>query len=382
MASTAAAAGRQREAEQRYRDLATELPEDAEVNGRLGVLLLMTERPGDAAPFLDRAMALAPSDLATGDYLLRAFGFLGRTEELLAITRRGEQLAPGAQTVLLEAEALLWAGDMEGASRAAAKAAALGELQAVRTLAVAELRAGRGSKALATLATLGARDGAGLAAVELFRGRPRSARKLLDASPPRKDGWGGLRAQEQVLLRAALGPPLALQREVERLATVEGPVVGPVAAVVAWAGEPALAARLAGRLDADSLDEALYRAVAAWRGGRPADALPALRALASGHASGSSFLDGFFLGEAALEAGQFEEAAAALRRHERRNVSICWLAFGHPRSLLLLARALEGQHRLDEARSVAERLGRLWRDAEPDYPGLLELRALEARLRR
>jgi predicted Zn-dependent protease len=114
--------------------------------------------------------------------------------------------------------------------------------------------------------------------------------------------------------------------------------------------------------------------------GAPAAALPALRVLSRTHASGSTYLDSFFLGEVALEAGRPEEAADAMRRFQRMSLSTSVLAWAYPRSLLLLARAEEAAGRRPEAREAADRLARTWRDADPDFPPLAELTALRARL--
>jgi tetratricopeptide (TPR) repeat protein len=378
VAATAEEEGRPAEAEQLYRVLAEELPDDAEVRLLLGELLLDQERPAEAAPFLSRALELSPADEVAGAYLFRALGFLGRGDEILAAARRGRAASPGAATTLLLAEALLWSGDVEAAVGAAREALALGDAQAPRTLAVAALRAGDD----AALAEAKLTDGFNRAAVELFKGRPLAARAALDGSPTRTGGWAALITRERVVLRAAVGPPEALRQEVERLAAHDGHVVGPAAAMVAWAGEAAGAARLAGKMERGSLDLALYRAVADWRGGRRDEAVVALQALAATHASGSSFVDGFLLAEACLEAGRADLARPALLRHEQRNVSLTWLAVTYPATLLMLATAEEALGRPEDARRTAARLERLWRDAEPGYPGLLRLRALEARLGR
>jgi predicted Zn-dependent protease len=156
--------------------------------------------------------------------------------------------------------------------------------------------------------------------------------------------------------------------------------VGPVAAALAWSGNADEAAKLAALLPPASPDASLHRAVAAWRAGRPDEALPALRDLSATHASGPSVLDSLFLGEVALEAGRVDEAADALRRFQRMSPSLFWSSWAYPRSLLLLARAEAARGRTGEAREIADRLARLWADADPDFPPLLELRALRERL--
>jgi tetratricopeptide (TPR) repeat protein/tRNA A-37 threonylcarbamoyl transferase component Bud32 len=375
LAKSAEAAGRSAEAETRYRELAFDAPDEQSVLLDLGAMLLDQERPAEAAPFLERALQLSPTDEIVMAYLLRSLGFLGRTDDLLAAARRAAEAAPGPETALLAAEAALWAGDLDGTVREARRAIELGEHQARGTLAVAGLR--RGEPALAAEAFPPDRPAPlHQAAVHLFLGRRRAAEAALAAAPP----GSPMRIHAGLAVRAGLEPSAAASAESERLAQAGAQTVGPVAAALAWGGNAADAARLASLLPATSPDAALYRAVAAWRAGRPEEALPTLRELSASHASGPSFLDSLFLGEVALEAGRADEAADALRRFQRMSPSLFWSSWAYPRSLLLLARAEEARGRVGEARELADRLARLWADADPDFPPLLELRALRERL--
>jgi hypothetical protein len=61
-------------------------------------------------------------------------------------------------------------------------------------------------------------------------------------------------------------------------------------------------------------------------------------------------------------------------------VPLRWMGWSYPRSLLLLARAEAALGHRDQARRAAAELASIWRRADPDYPPLAELRALEARL--
>jgi tetratricopeptide (TPR) repeat protein len=377
LASSASEAGRLDESEAGYRQLARDFPDDPEVLLPLGELLLVQERPVEAAVFLERAVDLEPTNEVAMAYLLRALGFLGRSEELLASARRAVATAPGPAAELFLAEAFLWAGDPVGAAGAARRAIALGEGQARFTLAVAGLRSGDSSAVRdATLP-----DPVLLAAIALFQGRLQAARASLEEEVD-AGGWNAQLALERVHLRVGIGPGPELRGASDRLAATGSPNVGSAAAAVAWAGEMEAAARLASPLRPALASAALYRAVVLRRESRLEEALPALRTLATTHASDSSFLDSFFLGEAALAAGRPEEAVQALARFQRMNVPVHVLAWAYPRSLLLLARAEEARGRLPEARAALERLGRAWSDADPGSPPLAELAELRERLAR
>jgi tetratricopeptide (TPR) repeat protein len=378
LASTAAAGGRHAEAEDLYRSVAADYPEEEDVHLALGALLLDQERAAEAVPPLERALALAPKNVLAAAYLTRALGFLGRTGDLQELARRVQAEAPGAAAALLGAEASLWAGDLPEAVRRGRSAMAQGEGQAASTVAAAALRMGDFQAAAEAVKEMPEY----LAAVELFQGRAGAARARLEALAPAHGAWAEYWQLARVALRTGTGPRDALRAEARRLEPLEPSVIAEAAAALAWAGEPEIAGALAARLPPASADAALHRAVAAWRRGAPSDALPGLRSLSATHVSGPSFLDSLFLGEALLEAGHPEEAAAALRRFQAMSVSLPWLSWAHPRSLLLLARAEEGRGRLPEAREAADRLATLWAGADPDYPPLAELRALRARLGR
>jgi tetratricopeptide (TPR) repeat protein len=378
LATSAAAAGRMEEAESIYRGLARDFPDDTDVLLGLGELLLDREQAGEAAPFLARAVEIDPTNEYGQICLCRALGFLGRTDELVAAARGALSAAPGPETELFLAEASLWSGDLSTATAAARRAISIGERQAIDTLVRAGLRGGDEDAVrdgLASAPSLGA-------SVALFGGRVKDAREALDRSPPVAGAWAAQDALEKVLVRVGTGDRSEVRLAAERLVATGSRATGPAASAVAWAGERESAERLAGLLSTSSRDAALYRAVALRRDARPDEALPALRDLARTHVSGSTFLDSFFLGEAALAAGRPDEAVSALRRFQRMNLPTYTLAWAYPRSLLLLARAEEAAGRLPEAREAANLLARTWRDADPDFPPLAELAEVQARLAR
>jgi hypothetical protein len=94
-----------------------------------------------------------------------------------------------------------------------------------------------------------------------------------------------------------------------------------------------------------------------------------------------TFLDAFFLAAASLDAGRPADALAAAARFEAMRPSLMW-SWAFARARLLHARAEEALGRFDDARRIADELADLWRDADADYPPVVELAALRGRLRR
>jgi tetratricopeptide (TPR) repeat protein len=376
LATSAAAAGRLDEAEATWRDLAGDFPDDPDVLFGAGDLLLARENAAEGAPYLLLAVELQPSNEVFHQALSRALGFLGRTGELQAAARRARAAAPGPETDLFLAEAALWNGDLATAEEAARQALVHGERQANDTLLRVGMRADDAGIQREGAAASSLRE----AAVALHRGRIGDFRPSIDLTVDLPPAWDAQVALEKLLLQVGAGNRDQIDTATGRLAETGLTATGAAAAAVAWAGAAVAAERLAALLPPSSPDAALHRAVAQRVEGSAAAALPALRVLSRTHASGSTYLDSFFLGEAALEAGRPDEAAEALRRFQRMSLPSSVLAWAYPRSLLLLARAEEAAGRLPEARAAAERVARTWRDADPDFPPLVELAALRSRL--
>jgi tetratricopeptide (TPR) repeat protein len=376
LATSAAAAGRLDEAEATWRDLAGDFPDDPDVLFGAGDLLLVRENAAEAAPYLLLAVELQPSNEVFHQALSRALGFLGRTGELQEAARRARAAAPGPETDLFLAEAALWAGDLAGAEEAARQALVRGERQANDTLLRVGMRSDDPGIQREGAATSSLRE----AAAALHRGRIGDFHRAVERTVELPPAWDAQVALEKLLLQVGAGNRDQIGVAAGRLAATGSAATGVAAAAVAWSGEKVDAERLAALLPPSSPDAALHRAVAQRVGGSAAAALPALRVLSRTHASGSTYLDSFFLGEAALEEGRPDEAVEALRRFQRMSLPSSVLAWAYPRSLLLLARAEEAAGRLPEARDAAERLARTWRDADPDFPPLVELAALRARL--
>jgi len=353
--------------------LAADSPDDSEVRIDLGEKLMNLERPAEAAPWFEQALALSPGDQTAGGFLCRALGFLGRTAELQEIAERTSRSAPGASSSLLLAEAAIWADDLDAAVRHADESAAAGEAEARTTGLVARLL--RGDPPPEELADTSLR-----AAVLSFRGRWAEAARVLAGEPLRPGPWASFVAEERVAVAASLRSPELVRGEVDALLKLPSPLVRATAAVVAWSGEREAAARLAGALPA-GLDADLHRAVAEFRSGRHAEGLEALRKVSSSHVSGSALVDAYLLGAAELDAGDAQAGAEALRRSARMSMPIGFL-WARARGLLLLAQAEEALGRRDEARAAADRLSRYWADADPGDPDVVELRALRARLAR
>ena len=390
LARTALREGRVAEGEAAYRALTADFPDDKEVAYELGKALLDRDAAEEAVPFLTRAAELDPTSVEVVDELLETLGWLGRTEELLAIARRGRAAVPGPQTAALEAEAMIWAGRYDEAVRLATEAREQGEPQGrvIKFDALLRARDFLGMEVEVAAARASDQPELRLAApyleavIHAATGRRRRALEAVAAR--RSAGAGNYPAYDcrsRVGLLVGLDAPDELRREVLALQALDPALAGKAAAAVAWAGDLEMAALLAKGLPAGSAEAALHRAVADWRAGRLDAALPELRRLASSHVSGTS-LDVLFHGEAALEAGRAEEAAKALRRFRGLLLPARWEAWARPWSELRLAEAELALGNTAKAREVADRLAVTWKEADPDYGPARRLRALRERLGR
>jgi tetratricopeptide (TPR) repeat protein len=152
------------------------------------------------------------------------------------------------------------------------------------------------------------------------------------------------------------------------------------AALVAYGGDLSLAAELARELDGPW--RAVHDGVAAWRTGRPDEALALLRKAAAPR-QGPRLLAEFFEGELLLESGRSREAVEVLRRFLGRAdwpYWPLWRSWAQPRARLLLARSLTALGRTAEARAELDALLAGWAEADPNLPDLVAARALRSRL--
>jgi Flp pilus assembly protein TadD len=69
-------------------------PQDADSLSNLGQVLIRLNRPADAIPYLQRAVAIAPDRWAYQFNLARALGLMGRMDESIQTYRRAQDLFP------------------------------------------------------------------------------------------------------------------------------------------------------------------------------------------------------------------------------------------------------------------------------------------------
>jgi len=69
-------------------------PQDADSLSNLGQVLIKLNRPADAIPYLQRAVAIAPDRWAYQFNLARALGLMGRMDESIQTYRRAQDLFP------------------------------------------------------------------------------------------------------------------------------------------------------------------------------------------------------------------------------------------------------------------------------------------------
>jgi hypothetical protein len=389
LAWNALSQGRAEEGEAGYRALSMDFPDDKEVALELGTALFDADRVEEAVPHLRRATRLDPASISAGAQLQDALGWLGRSAEALELARQASRILPGPQTLALEANALLWAGEHREAARLAGIALDQGEQvgRAIRMNALVRLGDLEAVEAEAAVAVASSDAGLRqqgrmlLAAACVSRGLRRRALGLIAASAEDAARYPAYYSRWRLALLVGLGEQALAAREAARLGQLDADLAGRAAAPVAWDGDLEVAARLARALRPGSGPEALYRAAVAWRQGRKEEALPALERLAATRASGT-YLDVLYFAEASLQSGEAARAAAELRRFQRLPTSAQWAGWAVPRSQLLLARAEEVLGHREAAAAEAARLAALWREADPGYGPAEELRALRARLSR
>lgn len=154
----------------------------------------------------------------------------------------------------------------------------------------------------------------------------------------------------------------------------------PLAAQLAYLGDPETSAEVGRTLVPGSPYDRLYRAVADWRRGDASGAADRIAEVM--RQSPWVAFGAWFHAEALFEAGRYAEAVTALERfqpvHEREGMM--YRSWAYPKSLYLLARSYEELGRREEARAEIGKLLAMWKDADPDLPLLAEARALRTRL--
>ncbi len=124
--STAYASGDYATALAQYEAAVARNPQDAESLSNLGQVLVRMNRPADAIPYLQRAIAILPSRWAYQFNLARALGLTGRMAESIQVYRHAQELYPDDYVTTFNlALALHKNGDESGAVEQYQKAIAL-----------------------------------------------------------------------------------------------------------------------------------------------------------------------------------------------------------------------------------------------------------------
>ncbi len=357
-----------------------------------------------ALPLFDRALLLDPTWEPAQLHLADCLRILGRNDELLVRARRWVEQSPGATSYRALATSLAQAGKLDEALESARRAFQLepntwtrgtlveillhhGDFEAAEGLTssvlAAEPRRSKRERALAS---------SQYAAALALQGRRREALRALEGLREASPGAASPAYHESRMLhffgdgqlvqaRAELAALVSAWQETGGDATVEARKKRErLAAVAAMLGDLPRAAELARTIEPGSAAEALYRGMAAWRGGRHEEAAAALRPLTEGK-DDYRVISLYTLGEIEAARGRHAEALAAMERFDRTFGGGYWKTWAWPRARIVQARALEVLGRRAEARQQVNSLIEAWKRADPDSPVLKEAKALAERLR-
>jgi tetratricopeptide (TPR) repeat protein len=280
----------------------------------------------------------------------------------------GRERSPVTSVVLGLARAM--AGDLDGANAALATVGGDPLSDWLRSQALAA--SGRVAEALAPLQ---GKDlyfyGLSNAVVLSYAGRRREAAAAIERAASHPDADANQMRIMGSFVLAAAGDPEGSRR------AWPGRDMMPTLDMLSHfeAGDDERLAAIQGSFVPGGVGGQLAVALLAWRQGRRADALAALRALDRP----AGWFVPYYRGLLAAEAGQHEEAVEALRRFERP-----MLFWGdgllHPwlqaRARLQLARSLDALGRRDEGRKYVELQLVRWKQADPELPLLVEARAV------
>lgn len=368
-----------------------EFPEDPRLSFALAEAMSRQGRRADAVPHLERALLLDPGFDLAADVLAWSLGILDRKDDLLRLASRLAASPPSTGTLITEAKARGFTGDVEGALQVARRGAPSGTGLARDDLENALVASGRWTEAEVMLREDAAREpdreGDRLVRFLLLRGRTREAKVILDRRPvpsdPRLRYYFGARQVNQFLApRRDLSGVLEIADETAAWSPESAAALAPVLAYVGG-GDRAIA--LAEKYFVDPGTRKLVAALVTWRHEGPGAALPSLRELARGDPvsveSGPPEAPAWYAAECAFEASPDEAALLDLRRFQRFYYPLGqWRTWAYPRSLLLETRVLLKLGRRDEAKAALAKLENLLSPADGNLPLLAEARALRRRL--
>ncbi len=372
--------GHAEEARALYRRAVEVAPQDKEVQYLAGDLHFHAGEPELARPFFERALALDPGWTPAADHLTDCFQQLGRPDEMLAVAERAAQARPAENSRLV-----IWArldrNEPDEAIALARRQARSGDPEAVDMyicvlqwdlrLAEAEVEA---RKLLAPEVPADQRVEAwhALAKNSLLQGREAEALSRLRAAADEKASRSkAIHAWDVYTTLAILHRDReAIERGLAALRRLGAPFHR-YASYLEYGGEHEWAARLAAGAPAGEARE-YWEAYVAWHGGDLAAAERTFRRL---HFT-------YELAQLLAEQGRDEEVVALLvRRPPTYWMSIpeTWIL---ARYRVVLARSLHRLGRDEEARAELDRFQAPLHHPDPDWPPLLEARALVAELGR
>jgi tetratricopeptide (TPR) repeat protein len=355
-----------------------------------GDILRHRDRLVEAVPEFERALHLEPDYPWAAGGLAQALGALGRTEDLRAWASRWERDA-SSWTLHGLSLARGWLGDVEGAAEAAGRAKDLGaglwaqeDLLQARLFQRDYLAVEEGARALASPTSPVRRMGYyGLAALEAYRGRPRSGLARLDelAREVPEVGQDAIYHAIRADYLVGAGDAASVWAEVEAARALDPYLAAEHAVSLAYLGDLDHAAVLARDLPAGSVLAGTYQALVRIRRGDLGGGLRELGRISAATPVVAWRLAPLFIyGERLALAGRDAEAVEVLGKAQKLYVPLAmWRSWAYPRSLLLLARSHQRLGQVADARAAVDRLLADW--SRPEPTGLLaEARALRARL--
>jgi tetratricopeptide (TPR) repeat protein len=376
--------GREDDAVRWFPEAAAAAPNDRHVQLQAADFFASRNELQRALPYARRAADLDPSGRTSARAFLAAWlGALGRREDLSALRREVEALAPGTDRTATLATIDGWLGDRDRA------VAGLKEVRRNPDRAawggapwIDVSRAVLGDPTVEGDVRAGLADDPGfwipLSMIQALRGQRREARASLGRMPDE-----ALRPHYLAEFLVGDGDAEAVWREAHRAAT-RAPRSAPNLAVhLAYMGALDHAAVLAHGLEPGAPRHRLYEAVVAWRRGDRTGALEELRRLTAENPWSTDvpvLPPSFLLGELAVEAGEDATAVEALQRFQSLQSHNPYWGWAYPRSVLLLATAESRLGRRDEARRRLAAQLDLWRDADAGLPLLAEMKELCRRL--
>jgi tetratricopeptide (TPR) repeat protein len=365
-----------------YQEAAARWPDDHEVHARAGYYLHRQRDFGRALPFMRRAVALDPEREDVAKLLVAELVQLGMLDELRQYAESWAGLPPNPARRQLLVRAWFWLGDRPKALAAAKATSAAGGTAAHYEEAVIHFAGGDFAAARAALQQ--DRD-AGLADAYVVAGiirtleaqgsfREALSRLPADANPSRRS----LIAHTRAVMLAGHGQAAEAWTEARDCQEADPAMAATLATDFLVLGDLPHAQALERALPPGSLDARVHAAVRAWRAGRGAEAVTALRNLADEEPVPSWYgmPPAFALAEVAAALGEDAVVVAAVDR-----LLSTWHPMSSrgggmvPRAILLRARAEGRLGRRDKARAALERLLAQRAGSDPGDPVAAAARA-------